>query len=90
MAEPDHGMETVSVLQAADHLFGQIVSVEETDTVALRMEGRDLDRDGIPDILDDDDDGDGLPDDWETDYGLDPMDAADADSDTDADGLTGP
>jgi len=84
----DHVVETVAVLQAGNHLFSQVVSDEESDTVALRMEHRDFDLDGIPDILDDDDDGDGLPDEWESDHGLDPMNPVDADSHGDADGLT--
>ncbi|MFC1505085.1 right-handed parallel beta-helix repeat-containing protein [Thermodesulfobacteriota bacterium] len=84
----DHVLETVAVLQAGNYLFSQVVSDEELDTVALRMEHRDFDLDGMPDILDEDADGDGLPNDWETGYNLDPMDPADADLDTDSDDLT--
>lgn len=35
-----------------------------------------------------DDDGDGLPDDWELDHGLDPTDSTDAAADSDGDGLS--
>jgi len=35
-----------------------------------------------------DEDGDGLPDDWEMDHGLNPLDASDASGDPDGDGLT--
>jgi hypothetical protein len=48
----------------------------------------DLDRDGIPDREDLDDDGDGMDDEWETQWGLNPRDPSDAGKDPDCDGLT--
>ncbi len=48
----------------------------------------DTDEDSIADTEDDDIDGDGLSNVWETDNGLDPYNAADASSDPDSDGLT--
>ncbi len=48
----------------------------------------DFDGDLIPDELDPDDDNDGLPDDWEVKYGLNPYNPEDADIDSDNDGLT--
>jgi hypothetical protein len=48
----------------------------------------DTDDDDIPDPEDTDDDNDGLPDEWENKYGLDPLNATDADADPDGDGLT--
>ncbi|MBA1147359.1 thrombospondin type 3 repeat-containing protein [Ectothiorhodospiraceae bacterium WFHF3C12] len=51
-------------------------------------ETSDLDGDGIGDNADTDTDGDGLPDDWESTNGLDPMDGSDATSDPDGDGAT--
>ncbi|KAB7627950.1 putative Ig domain-containing protein [Alkalilimnicola sp. S0819] len=48
----------------------------------------DTDGDGIGDNTDEDDDGDGLPDSYETAHGLDPKDASDALRDADGDGLT--
>jgi uncharacterized repeat protein (TIGR01451 family) len=48
----------------------------------------DNDDDGEADIFDEDDDNDGMPDWWENENGLDPLDAGDADDDPDMDGLT--
>ncbi len=48
----------------------------------------DTDLDGIANKLDADDDGDGLPDDWETTYGMDPLVKNDGDVDTDGDGYS--
>ncbi|MFE8070872.1 putative Ig domain-containing protein [Marinobacteraceae bacterium S3BR75-40.1] len=48
----------------------------------------DTDTDGVPDSLDDDDDGDGLKDEYEILNGLDPKDASDASADSDGDGFT--
>lgn len=47
----------------------------------------DTDGDGILDIVDDDDDNDGMPDDWEEQFGLNPKDSSDAKRDKDNDGL---
>lgn len=51
-------------------------------------EWMDSDADGVGDNSDEDDDGDGMPDSWETQHGLDPLDPDDADLDPDEDGLT--
>jgi cell division protein FtsN len=48
----------------------------------------DTDGDGTPDYQDDDDDGDGMPDTWELQYSLDPLDASDATVDSDRDDFT--
>ena len=76
------GTETVAILQVADHLFSQVVSIVDMNTVTLRRDDRDTDGDGIVDSVDEDDDADGLPDDEEWAHGTDP-----ADPDTDDDGL---
>ena len=48
----------------------------------------DTDNNGVLNLNDDDDDGDGLPDTYEIQYGLNSRDASDASLDTDNDGLT--
>ena len=48
----------------------------------------DHDSDGVDSVIDDDDDNDGMPDTFESLYGLNPLDAADANLDLDNDGLT--
>jgi len=46
------------------------------------------DGDSEGNACDDDDDNDGMPDVWENQYGLDPLNASDAESDSDNDGVT--
>jgi len=58
-----------------------------TDTVTITVL-LDTDGDGTPDVEDSDDDNDGMPDSWETEHELDPLDAADASLDPDNDGLS--
>jgi YD repeat-containing protein len=48
----------------------------------------DTDGDLIANFADPDDDNDGMPDAWEIQYGLNPLDPADAAQDADGDGLT--
>lgn len=50
------------------------------------MADSDHDGDGIPDDIDTDDDNDGMPDTWEKQHGLNPLDSADKNQDTDGDG----
>lgn len=47
----------------------------------------DTDGDGIPDIVDDDNDNDGMPNWWEIAHGFNPLNPADAQGDPDGDGL---
>ena len=58
-----------------------------TDTVTITVL-LDRDGDGTPDVTDTDDDNDGMPDTWETENGLNPLDSSDASLDPDGDGLT--
>jgi len=59
----------------------------DTDSVVVTVL-RDTDGDMFPDIVDSDDDNDGMPDVWEAIFGLNPVDPADAVGDNDWDGLT--
>ncbi|MDH5692026.1 MAG: LamG domain-containing protein, partial [Gammaproteobacteria bacterium] len=52
------------------------------------LEWADNDGDGIGDNADTDDDNDGMPDEWEIQYGFDPLNAADALLDADGDGVS--
>jgi hypothetical protein len=56
--------------------------------VIARGQDADTDGDGIKDVVDEDDDNDTIPDAWEAEQGLNPMDKADADQDADEDGAT--
>ncbi len=58
-----------------------------TDTVTITVL-LDTDGDGISNNADSDDDNDGMPDSWEIENALDPLDSADASLDPDGDGLT--
>ncbi len=59
------------------------------DTVTLTVaEWLDTDGDGVHNDIDDDDDNDGMPDDWEQEHGLDSEDADDAELDADGDGFS--
>jgi len=52
------------------------------------LESLDTDEDGVGNNADTDDDNDGMPDTWETENGLNLLDATDASNDPDGDGLT--
>ena len=70
---------TLTVKDATDN------SATDTVTTTVLL---DTDGDGTPDITDTDDDNDEMPDTWETENGLNPLDPADASLDPDGDGLT--
>ena len=82
---------------------GMIEEVEERKQAIVRLDPRpqgeyqqillanadqaNFDGDTLGDICDPDDDNDQMPDDWETLYGLNPLDASDATGDLDGDGI---
>jgi len=80
------GVNLVTISNVSD-LFGN--AVEESSN--FTTDTRDIDSDGQRDYMDTDDDNDGLPDTWEEDYGLDPLDSTGengTDGDLDSDGWT--
>ncbi|MFO7991125.1 MAG: NosD domain-containing protein [Thermoplasmata archaeon] len=77
--EPGNYTVTLELFDEADNKASHII---ECDILA------DTDRNGIPDVEDEDDDGDGMPDEWEIEHDLNPKDLSDAELDNDGDGLT--
>ncbi|MFC1864183.1 choice-of-anchor U domain-containing protein, partial [Thermodesulfobacteriota bacterium] len=79
------GTSTVTISNVIDSLGNEaanLISNFTTDTI-------DTDNDGFRNYIDDDDDGDGLPDEFEEQYSfLDPLDPSDALEDQDGDGYT--
>ena len=69
-----------SIVDTAGNSCSALVSNFATDTV-------DTDGDSVRDYEDEDDDNDGMPDTWETEYGLDPK-TDDASLDSDGDGVS--
>ncbi len=57
-------------------------------TVETRALDTDSDADGIKDVNDDDNDNDGIPDAWEIEHGLNPLDVVDSTEDADKDGVS--
>ncbi|MGD9603451.1 MAG: hypothetical protein AB7O21_06100 [Gammaproteobacteria bacterium] len=71
--------------EAIDAIVERIVG---EPTSSAHCDLGDRDQDGIGNTEDPDDDNDGMPDDWETTYGLNPFEPADATFDQDDDGAT--
>jgi PKD repeat protein len=69
---------TLTVRDATSH--------NDTDSIIITVL-TDADKDGIPDLSDPDKGGDGMPNTWEEEYGLDPSEPADSSLDPDGDGL---
>ncbi len=71
-----------------DFLTVYVKSNTTVDDDQNETEETDTDGDGDPDVTDPDDDNDGMPDEYENEYGLNTTDPNDANQDTDNDGLT--
>ncbi len=84
----DAGQFSSGVWEIAMYCTGQ-GGDSPIDTVTLTVaEWLDTDGDGVHNDIDDDDDNDGMPDDWEQEHGLDSEDADDAELDADGDGFS--
>ena len=85
--------EDISLSMGTPGIYNAILQVTDVSgnsaqrlfTITIFM---DTDEDSIADSEDNDIDGDGLTNTWETDYGMDPYNPNDASSDPDNDGLT--
>jgi hypothetical protein len=73
---------------AADSDSDGVADVSDNCPSDVNANQQDTDNDGAGNACDTDDDNDGMPDDFEVLYGLNPLRASDADSDTDGDGNT--
>lgn len=78
---------TYNILLTVRDKAGEASTAEITITVDIDRV-KDTDSDGTPDYQDDDDDNDGMPDSWEEQYSLNPLDPADAKEDPDNDKFT--
>jgi hypothetical protein len=66
---------------------GNTTNCDDNCQDTLNADQANADNDGTGDACDPDDDNDGIPDDWELQYGLNPKDASDATEDPDNDGF---
>ncbi len=73
-----------------DNFCGDGITTDCDDncTLVSNLDQKDTDSDGMGDACDEDDDDDGMPDSWELQYGLNPLDSDDAALDADKDGFT--
>ena len=87
----DHEVDTTTVRRyTVDGDSDGIVDVVDNCPDLYHQDQSDLNNNGVGDVCDPDldADGDGMPDYWELQYGLNPVTAADADIDSDADGYS--
>ncbi|MFH0979042.1 MAG: Ig-like domain-containing protein [Candidatus Woesearchaeota archaeon] len=80
--------ENVCIEQASDSDADSIDDKLDNCPADYNPDQLDSDKDGSGDVCDEDNDNDGMPDSWETQNSLNPLDPADAIMDNDNDGLT--
>ncbi len=68
-------------------LENNVLVATHTDVLLVHVTSPDSDSDSEQNILDPDDDNDGMPDTWELRFGFNPLSAADATQNPDGDGL---
>jgi len=78
----------VTIASAASDLDGGTLDGAYDFSFTTEAAPSNTDGGGGPNLTDRDDDGDGMPDEWEIANGLDPLDPGDAAQDPDGDGLT--
>ncbi len=87
-----YGYDDLNRLTQATRADGPVVDYDYSEngnfTVQSVSNSPDTDSDQIANFADPDDDNDGMPDSWELDFGLDPLNAADATLDPDGDGIS--
>ncbi len=87
-----YGYDDLNRLTQVTRADGPVVDYDYTEngnfTVQSVSNSPDTDNDQIANFADLDDDNDGMPDSWEMEFGLDPLNSADAAQDADGDGVS--
>ncbi len=85
---PQGDLFDAGAIEVTDNDFDGVPNDEDNCIVNPNPDQMDFEGDGIGDVCDDDIDGDGMPNDFETANGLNPRNSLDRDGDLDRDGFT--